>query len=259
MIPGLWKGTTEFWTNDLPQGDAWEANRHHSHILPLFRSQLTRGTAAMFLLFQKPVTSNEHGCRDPHLPVVSHTENAEEEGRSVGLGLPKLYSVYSSHHDDSSDGTESRRPGRNHGSQQVHTAVVGARRGEVTFQPEGGGTHRTGSIARRGQLSQEVAGRGPFGGTICPEQSDRNSIPTGTDDGKDAPDHEIIGGELGASRSMKTGQKKKFAGRHQKDKDHVGKMLRIYQGGGENHTATRTSQYSASISVRLPRLMCILF
>ena len=37
----LWKGTTEFWTNDMPEDDTWEPNRHHSHILPLFRSHLT--------------------------------------------------------------------------------------------------------------------------------------------------------------------------------------------------------------------------
>ena len=107
----LWKGTTEFWTNDMPQDDTWEANRHHSHILPLFRSHLTRDTAAMFPLRQNPVASTEHECRDPHLPVVSHTENAEEEGKGVVLGLPRLYSVYSNHHDDFSGATESRRQG----------------------------------------------------------------------------------------------------------------------------------------------------
>ena len=118
----LWKGTTEF--------DTWEPNRRHGHILPLFRSHLTRDTAAMIPLFQNPVASTEHECRDLHLSVVSHTENAEEEGRSVVLGLPKFLSVYSNHHDDSD-------VGRNH-SQQFHTAGVGVRRG-ATFQPEYGG------------------------------------------------------------------------------------------------------------------------
>ena len=61
--------------------------------------------------------------------------------------------------------------GRNHGSQQVHTAGVGARRGGATFQPE-------------------------FGGQICPDQSDRNSIPTRTVDGEDVPDHETVGVKL---------------------------------------------------------------
>ena len=98
-----------------------EPNRHHSHILPLFRSHLTRETAVMFPLFQNPVALTEHECRDPHLPVVSHTENAEEEGRGVVLRLPTLCSVCSNHHDDSSDGTESRRQGRNHGSQHKST------------------------------------------------------------------------------------------------------------------------------------------
>ena len=86
----LWKGTTEFWTNDMPQDDTWEANRHHCHILPLFRSHLTRDTAAMFPLLQNPVASTENECRDPRLPVVSHTENAEEAGKGVVLELPKI-------------------------------------------------------------------------------------------------------------------------------------------------------------------------
>ena len=60
----------------------------------------------MIPLFQNPVASTEHECQDLHLPVVSHTENAEKEGKSVVLVLSKLYSVYSNHHDDSSGGTE---------------------------------------------------------------------------------------------------------------------------------------------------------
>ena len=85
----LWKGTTEFWTNDMPQDDTWERHRHHSHILSLFRSHLTRNTAAMFPLFQNPVASTEHECRDLHSPVVSHT--VEEEGRNVVLvGVAKI-------------------------------------------------------------------------------------------------------------------------------------------------------------------------
>ena len=77
----LWKGTTKFWTNEMPHDDTWEADRHHSHIFPLFRSHLTRDTAAMF-----PFRSTKHECRNPHLSTVSHIENAEEEGRCVVLG-----------------------------------------------------------------------------------------------------------------------------------------------------------------------------
>ena len=87
----LWKGTTEFWTNDVPQDDAWRPNGHHSNLLPLFSSHLTRDTAAMFPLFHNPVASTEHECRDHHMPAVSHTENAEEEGRSVVLGIAKIF------------------------------------------------------------------------------------------------------------------------------------------------------------------------
>ena len=253
----FWKSTTEFWTRDMPHDDTWEPNRHHSHILLLFRSHLTRDTAAVLSLFQNPVAQAEHGRRDPPLSVMSHTEDAEEEGRCVVLGLPKLYSVYSNHHDDSSGATESRRQGRNRGNQQFHTAGVGVRRRGATFKPEDGGAHRAGSIARRGQRSQEVAGRGPFGGTISPEQSDRSSIPSGTGDGEDVPDHETVGGELGASRSMKTGQKKRLLGGIKKTKT-MGKVVRNCQGGGETtEQQGRHSTVHRFISVRLPRLMCM--
>ena len=183
----LWKGTIEFWTSDMPQDDTRKPNRHHSNILPLFRNHVTRDTAAMFPLFQNPLASTEHECRDHPLPAVLHTEDAEEEGRSVVLGL------HSNHH-DSSNGTESQRQGRNHGSQQVHTAGVDVRRAEAKFQQE-------------------------YGGTICPEQSDRNSIPTGTGDGKDVADHESIGGY---SQPVNEDRQEKTLAGHQKDKDPVG-------------------------------------
>ena len=128
---------------------------------------------------------------------------------------------------------QTRRQGRNHGNQQVLAAGVGVRRGGTTFQPEDGGTHRTGSIARRGQLRQEVTEKDPFGGTICPEQSDRNSISTGTGDGEDVFHHETVGGELGASRSMKTGQKNRLLGGIKKTKTLWEKWYETYQGGGE--------------------------
>ena len=56
-----------------------------SHISALPQS-FDRDTAAMFSLFQNPVASTEHECRDPNLPVVLHTENAEEEGSGFGVG-----------------------------------------------------------------------------------------------------------------------------------------------------------------------------
>ena len=43
----LWKGTTEFGTREMSQDDTWKPNRHHSHIILLFRSHLTRPAAAM--------------------------------------------------------------------------------------------------------------------------------------------------------------------------------------------------------------------
>ena len=41
-----------------------------------------------------PVASTEHGCRDSRLPAVPHTENAEEEGGRVVLGMSELSNVY---------------------------------------------------------------------------------------------------------------------------------------------------------------------
>ena len=107
-MQSLWTGTTEFWTNDMPQDDTWRHNRHHSNILPLFRNYLTLNAVAMFPPPLNPVVSTEHGCRDSRVPAVPHTEDAEEKGRRVVLGMSELSSVYSSHHHDPSSTTESK-------------------------------------------------------------------------------------------------------------------------------------------------------
>ena len=57
------------------------------------------------------------------------------------------------------------------------------------------------------------------------------AVPGGTGNGGDGTDQETVGGESGANRSMKMGQKKTSARRHQKDKDHVGKIVRGRQRG----------------------------
>ena len=87
----LWKGTTELWTSDMPQDDTWQPNRHHSNMFPLFRNHLTRNAVAMFPPLLNLVTSTEHECRDPHLPAVPHTEDAEEKGRRVVVGRWQNY------------------------------------------------------------------------------------------------------------------------------------------------------------------------
>ena len=89
----LWKGTTEFWTNDMPQDNTWKPNRHHSNILPLFRNHLTRDAVAMFPLPPNLVASTDHGYRNLHLPAVPHTEDAKERGRRVILGVTELSNV----------------------------------------------------------------------------------------------------------------------------------------------------------------------
>ena len=91
------------------------------------------------------------------------------------------------------------------------------------------------------------------------EQSDRSSIPSGTSDGGNVVDQETVGGELGASRSMRTSQKKHLLGGSQKDKKPCGKDGMRPSRKWRNYRATTTSQYSASISVRPPRRQCMQF
>ena len=94
----LWKGITEFWTDDMLQDATWRPNRHHSNFIPLFRNHVTQDTAAMFPPPPSPVISVEHGYRDSRLSAVPHTENAEEKRRRVVLGMSELSHVCSSHH-----------------------------------------------------------------------------------------------------------------------------------------------------------------
>ena len=89
----LWKGTTEFRTNDKPQDDTWKPNRHHSNILPLCR------TVAMFPLPPNPVASTEHGAEIPTCPLC-HTPRMPRIKGDAWFWWSELSNVYSSHHDD---------------------------------------------------------------------------------------------------------------------------------------------------------------
>ena len=111
-----------------------------------------------------------------------------------------------------------QQQGRGHWHQQVDPKEIGDRREEASLQPDGGGTHRTGRGAGRGRRSQEIDGGSPFGSPSSPEQSDRSSIPSGTGDGRNVPDLETVGGEPGASKPMKTSQKKRLLGGIRKTK-----------------------------------------
>ena len=56
---------------------------------------------------QREILKNtQDGCRDSRLPAVPHTEDTEEKGRRVVLGMSELSNVYSSHHHDTSGATE---------------------------------------------------------------------------------------------------------------------------------------------------------
>ena len=104
----LWKGITEFWTDDMSQDATWRPNRHHSNIIQLFRNHVTQNAVAMFPPPPSPVISIEHGYRDSRLSAVPHTENVEEKRRRVVLGTSELSNVYSSHHHEPSGTTESQ-------------------------------------------------------------------------------------------------------------------------------------------------------
>ena len=245
----LWKGITEFWTDDMPEDATWN---------PLFRNHMTQNAVAMFPSPPNPVISIEHGYRDSRSSAVPHPENAEEKGRRVVLVMSELSNVYSAHHYESSGATESRdaateaadpscqrqdtsegmstppgqalgkwhgkgkymsavrghhqRQGRDRWNQQIGPEVTGDRRGETASQQDGRRTYRAGSAAGRGRRSQEVAGRGPCGSPSSPEQSNRSRFPGGTCNRGDGTDKETFGGELGASQSMRAGQKRRLLG-----------------------------------------------
>ena len=129
-------------------------------------------------------------------------------------GKVKYVSAVRDHH---------QRPGRDHMNQQIGPEETGERRGETAPQQDGGGTHGAGSGAGRCRRSQEVAGRGPCGGSSSPEQSNRSSIPGETSSGGDGTDHETVGGELRTSQSMTAGQKKRLLGSIRRTKAMCGK------------------------------------
>ena len=126
-------------------------------------------------------------------------------GQALGQrhGKGKYVSAVRGHH---------QRQGRDHWNQQIGPEETGERRGETVSQQNGGGTHGAGSGAGRGRRSQEVAGRGPCGGPSSREQSNQSRIPGGTSNGGDGTDQETVRGELGTSRSVTAGQKKRLLG-----------------------------------------------
>ena len=209
----------------------------------------------------------------PHLSVVSHTEDAEEKGRRVVLGLPEFHHVRSTHHDDSSWATtpedaaveaanpgrqqqdssggmsspscqaldqwhvkgnhvptvwsHHRRQGRHHWDQQGDPTAIDDRREYGSLQSDSGRTRRTGPGARRDRRSQEITG----GGTGSPEKRDRSSMPGRTGQGQKSD-----GCESGVR--LRSIQKTKHM------------YERPSRRRRSDYRATRTSQSSASISVR---------
>ena len=132
------------------KGDAWFWGCHNypTCTAPTTTTPPVPQNLKTLLLKQQAQAVNDRilakGCR--HLLWSSLGQMARERKH-----VPAVWS----HH---------QRQGRNHGNQQVHTAEIDVQRGEAPFQPEGGGTHRTGPGTGRGRRSQEVVGRGPCGG-----------------------------------------------------------------------------------------------
>ena len=101
-------GTTEFWTSDMPQDATWRPNRHHSNIIPLCSQSRDSKRSCHVSSTSGSVISIKHGCRESLLSAVPHTEDAEEDGGRVVLGMSELPNMYSSHHYDPSGTTESQ-------------------------------------------------------------------------------------------------------------------------------------------------------
>ena len=243
-------------------------DRHHSNIIPLFHNHVTQNAVAMFPPPPNPVISVEHGCQDSRLSAVPHTEDAEDKGRRVVLGVSELSNVYSSHHYDPSGTTESQdaaaeaadpscqrqdtsegmstppgqalgkwhgkgkyvstvrghhqRQGRDHWNQQVGPEETGDRGEEKhhsIWTVEG--CTKLDLVQDEVHEAKRLLEEGPCGSPSSPEQSNRSSIPCGTSNGGDGTDQETVGGELGTSRSMRTGQKKRLLGGIKRTKSHV--------------------------------------
>ena len=101
----LWKGITEFWTDDMPQDATWRPNRHHSNIIPLFRNHVTRNADGMFPPPPNLLSRLSMGAEIPVCPLC-HTPRMPR--RKGVLGRSELSNVYSSHHYDPSSTTESQ-------------------------------------------------------------------------------------------------------------------------------------------------------
>ena len=247
----LWKGTTQFGTNDMPQDDTWQPNRHHRNIFLLFRNHLTRNAVAMFPPPLNPVASTEHECRDHHLPAVPHTEDAEEKGDAWVWGA----NVYSTQVPlnlkmlllkQQTQAVNDRIPAKGcrhllvkpweNGTGKGNTCqLCGAiinDKGEITGSSKSIQTNLVTDEGKRTvegrteldlvqdevDVTKRSLEEAHFGSISSPEQSVRNGIPSGRGDGGDVPDQETVGGESGASRSMKTGQKKRLLGGIKKTK-----------------------------------------
>ena len=103
----LWKGTTEFLDKRHAKGRHLEPQQTLQQHTPAFSQSSDSKRSCHAPSTPNPVASTEHGCRVSHLPIVSHTEDAEEKERRVVLGMSELSNVCSSHHDDPSGATES--------------------------------------------------------------------------------------------------------------------------------------------------------
>ena len=188
----LWKGTTEFWTSDMPHDDTWEPDRHTSSLSQSFdpRHSSYIPFISRILLPQLSMSAGIPLCLLCYIPRMPRKkEEAWFWGYTVCTVITTMIPLMARNVDDKGEITEANK--------SIHRVL-------------------TSEEEKRGSSQNS-------GGTICP---------TGTGDGKDAADHEIIGGEIRASRSMKTGQKRRLLGGIKKT-DRMRKMVRNYRGGGE--------------------------
>ena len=198
----------------MPQDDTWEPNRHHRKITPLSHNHLTRTTSAMPPSLANTVAQAEHDRRDSHLPVVSHTEDAEllkQQTQAVTDRIPPKgcrHPLVKPWANGTEMGNTCQLCGAivNTGtSKLIQRRLMTAKMTTHSNRKVCGGTELDpvqDEIDEANRLQEEAHLEVQ---TSSQEQSDRSSMPSGRGDGRKGQDPKPDGSESGVSRSMKTG------------------------------------------------------
>ena len=216
----LWKGITEFWTDDMPQDATWRPNRHHSNIIPLFRNHVSQNAVAMFLHLRVPSSRLSMGTEIP-VCLLCHTPRMPRRKRDAWFWGCQNYPTCTAPTTTNPPVPQNLKTLLlKQQTQAVNDRIPANGCRQFLVKPWANGTATTrarsleptnrsrGTGERRGETASQQDGGGPR----SPEQSNRSSTPGGTSNGRDGTDQETVGGELGTSWSMTAGQKKSLLG-----------------------------------------------